>query len=65
MMKDSLTLGIDSYKYRLDNRRKDAVMAILNGNYLTAESALGDCIAYEAVIKELQYQRQLMEADNA
>lgn len=62
---ENINTAIGSYKYRLDNRRKDAVMAILNGNYLTAESALGDCIAYEAVIKELQYQRQLMEADNA
>lgn len=65
MMKDSLTLGIDSYKSRLERRKKDVIDAVLNESWWNAQIALGECIAFEDVITELEYQLEVMEADNA
>jgi hypothetical protein len=64
MMKDSLTLGIDSYKARLERRKKDVIDAVLNGSWWNAEIALGECVAFEAVVKELEFHLEVMEAEN-
>lgn len=63
MMKDSLTLGIDSYKARLERRKKDVIDAVLNGSWWNAQIALGECIAFEDVITELEYQLEVAEIE--
>ena len=36
-----------------------------DGSYWTAEIALSDCAGFKAVIDELEFQLEVMEADNA
>ncbi len=64
MIKDSLTRGIDSYKARLERRKKDVIDAVLNGSWWNAQIALGECIAFENVITELEYQLEAMEVND-
>lgn len=65
MIKDSLTLGIDSYKARLERRKKDVIDAVLNESWWTAQIALGECIAFEGVITELEYQLEVAEIEGS
>ena len=62
-MKDSLTLGIDSYKSRLERRKKDVIDAVLNESWWTAQIALGECITFDGIITELEFQLEVMEDD--
>lgn len=63
-MKDYFETDVASYKARLADRKADAIKAIEEGAYLTAQNAMNDCIAYEAVIIELVFQRERMEVEN-
>lgn len=63
MMKDSLTLGIDSHKSRLERRKKDVTDAVLNGNWWNAQIALGECITFDGIITELEYQLEVAEIE--
>lgn len=65
MMKDSLTLGIGSYKARLERRKKDVIDAVLNENWWNAEIALGECVMFEGIIDELQYQLEVAEIEGS
>ena len=65
MMKDSLTLGIDSYKARLERRKKDVIDAVLNESWWNAQIALGECIAFGDVITELEYQLEVAEIEGS
>lgn len=62
-MKDSLTLGIDSYKARLERRKKDVIDAVLNESWWTAQIALGECITFDGIIAELEYQLEVAEIE--
>lgn len=59
MAKSDIKLGIGSFKARLESRKADAIKAIEEGYYLAAQSALNDCIRYEAVIEELEFQLEV------
>ena len=50
---------------RLKDREDAAIAAIKDGSYWTAEIALSDCAGFKAVIEELEFQLEVMEADNA
>lgn len=63
MMKDSLTLGIDSHKARLERRKKDVIDAVLNESWWTAQIALGECITFDGIITELEYQLEVAEIE--
>ena len=62
---DFVKTSIGSYKTRLKDREDDAIAAIRDGSYWTAEIALSDCAGLKAVIDELEFQLEVMEADNA
>lgn len=64
MMKDSLTLGIDSYKTRLKNANERAIAAINDGSYTVAPIAIAEAMAYEACIEELNFQVECVEVDH-
>lgn len=59
MTRNDIRLGIGSYKARLEGRKADAIKAIEEGHYLAAQSALNDCIGFEAVIRELEFQLEV------
>lgn len=65
MDRKELETSIKSYKRRLEGRKEDAIVAIREGAMWTAQIALGECIGFEAVIGELEFQLERMEADNA
>ena len=52
---DFVKTSIGSYKTRLKNREADAIAAIKDGSYWTAEIALSDCAGFKAVIEELEF----------
>lgn len=54
---------IKNFKARLESRKADAIKAIAEGNYLVAQSAINDCVGFEAVIEELEYQSECMELE--
>lgn len=56
MSKDYMQTSIDSYKVRLDGRKEDAIAAIRDGAWWTAQAALGECVGFEEVIHELEHQ---------
>ena len=63
-MKDYFDTDVKSYRARLAMRKADAIKAIEDGAYLTAQNAMNDCIGFEAVITELVFQRERMEVEN-
>lgn len=65
MTEKDIQTSIKSYKRRLEGRKEDAIVAIREGAMWTAQIALGECIGFEAVIEELEFQLECMEADNA
>lgn len=64
MRKNNIELGIGSFEYRLTERKKELVGFVMSEEWWNAEMALGDCIAYRAVIDELKYQAELAEVEN-
>ena len=64
MDRKDIEVGIKSYRFRIKNRKKDAIDALLEDSYLAAQSALNDCIAYREVISELNFQLACMEVDH-
>lgn len=56
---------IKSFEARLELRKADAIKSIEEGNWLTAQNAMNDCIGFEAVIAELKFQCERMEVENA
>lgn len=64
MAKNDIKLGIGSFKARLERRKADAIKAISEGHYLAAQSAMNDCIGFEAVIEELEFQLEVMEVND-
>jgi|GEM_PF-2253739 len=69
MTAKDIETSIKSYQKRLEGRKEDAIVAIRDGAMWTAQIALGECIGFEAVISELEFQLEfqleVMEADNA
>ena len=64
MARNSIERGIDCFKARLENSKKDVIEAVMNGNWWNAEIALGECVSFVAVVKELEYQLEVMEVEN-
>lgn len=64
MDKDFIITSIGSYKKRLEGRKEDAIAAIRDGAMWTAQIALGECIGFEATIAELEFQLEVMEAND-
>ena len=62
-MSDFIETSIGSFKTQLKNREADAIAAIKDGSYWTAQIALSECVGFEAVIKELEFQLEVMEAE--
>lgn len=62
---DFVKTSIGSFKTRLKDREDDAIAAIRDGSYWVAEIALSDCAGFKAVIDELEFQLEVMEADDA
>ena len=63
MDRKELETSIKSYKRRLEGRKEDAIAAIREGAMWTAQIMLGECLGYEAVINELEYQLDCMEVE--
>ena len=63
-MKDYFDTDIASYNARLAYRKADAIKAIEEGAYLTAQNCINDCIGFVAVMNELAFQRERMEVEN-
>ena len=61
MSKDYMQTSIGSYKVRLEGRKEDAIVAIRDGAWWTAQIALSECIRYEAAIEELEHQIEVAE----
>ena len=57
--------SINSYRKRLDGRREDAIAAIREGAMWTAQIAISECVGYELVISELEFQLECMEVNHA
>lgn len=64
MSKNFIITSIGSYKTRLKNRKADAIAAIKDDSYWTAQIALSDCIGFEAVIEELEFQLERAEVNH-
>lgn len=62
---DFVKTSIDSFETRLKGREDAAIAAIKDGSYCTAQIALNECAGLKAVIDELEFQLEVMEADNA
>lgn len=56
--------SIKSYEKRLEGRKEDAIAAIRDGSLWGAQVAISECMGYEAVISELEYQLECMEVEN-
>lgn len=63
MNRNDIEAGIGSYKYRLESRKNDVIEFVEKGQMWNAQIALGECIGYEAVIKELEFQLECMEVE--
>lgn len=63
-IRDFIETGIKSYKRRLEDRKEDAIAAIRDGAMWTAQVALGECIGFESVIAELEFQLEVMEVND-
>lgn len=61
MTASEIQTSVKSYQKRLEGRKEDAIVAIRDGSMWSAQIALGECIAYQAVIDELQFQLDDME----
>lgn len=64
MTKKEIQASIKSYQKRLEGRKEDAIASIREGSMWTAQIALGECIGYEAVINELEFQLECMEVED-
>lgn len=64
MNQKDIQTSIKSYRKRLEGRKEDAIAAIRDGSMWTAQIALGECIGFEAVIAELEFQLEAMEVDD-
>ena len=65
MVAQDIRTSIKSYKKRLEGRKEDAIAAIRDGAMWTAQIALGECIGFEAVIEELEFQLEVMGVEHA
>lgn len=64
MDKAFVITSIKSYKKRLEGRKEDAIAAIREGAMWTAQEALSECVTFEAIIRELELQLEVMEVNN-
>lgn len=62
---DFIEMSIKSYKARMAEANQRAISAITRGTYSVALIAINDATRYQAVIEELEFQLEVMEADNA
>ena len=56
MTRKDIETSIKSYQARLSNSIRAAHQAIDEGSWWVAQLKLGECISYEAVINELEFQ---------
>lgn len=64
-MREDLELGIGSYRFREQTAKESAIDFISKGNYSAAIGFLTDAMRYEACAKELMFQLELMEVEDA
>lgn len=64
MDNDYVETSIKSFKARLKQRKDDVIAAVRDDSYWVAQTALNDCVAYEAVIAELEFQLEVAEVNN-
>lgn len=56
--------SIKSFQNRLESRKKDVIESIQSGSLWVAQLALGECMGFEAVIEELEFQLECMEVEH-
>ena len=64
MNRKDIETSIKSYSKRLEERKADVVANIQAGSYWAAQIALGECMGFEAVIRELEFQLECMEVNH-
>lgn len=65
MDKKEIQTSIKSYEKRLESRKADVIRFVTDGSWWNAQTAMGECIGFEAVIAELKFQLEVMEVNNA
>lgn len=64
MTTEDIQTSIDSYKARLKERKAELVTFVMRDELWNAQIALGECIGFEACVKELEFQLMVMEVEN-
>lgn len=64
MNRKDIETSIASYQQRLAYRKEKAMDAIKENNFWVAQLAMCECVGFVAVINELEFQLECMEANH-